>query len=234
MDSGGDVGRITSVGQPPTEREPSAPTALAAGLEVTFVFAGILLYIWRWQHTWPHVWLALWAVVLASQALRHDTLKNLGLLGPGLRPSAQIILPLALLLYVPLLVYGLWHHRLGLLRPGWNSFLLFAGYGIWCLIQQYLAQSYFHNRLMLAIRNRHVTSALIAIMFSAAHIPNPILTVATFVAGFAFAEAFARYRNIYPLALAQAVGGLLLAAVSPETLIHHMRVGPGYLFYGLR
>jgi len=54
------------------------------------------------------------------------------------------------------------------------------------------------------------------------------------VAGFIFAEIFARHRNIWPIALAQAVGGLLLAAVSPASLMHNMRVGPGYLFYGLR
>ena len=66
---------------------------------------------------------------------------------------------------------------------------------------------------MLVIRNRHVSSALIGIMFSATHIPNLILMIATLVAGIVFAEVFARYRNIWPLALAQAVGGLLLAAV---------------------
>jgi len=215
-------------------RERPALPALVAGLEVTAVFAGILLYIWRWQRTLPHVWLALLAVILVSHAVRRETLRDLGLAGTGLRPSAQFILPLALLAYIPLLLYGAIGHRLGLLRPGWSSLLLLLGYGMWCVVQQYLAQSYFHNRLMVAIRNRHLSSALVAIMFSATHIPNPILTVATLVAGFAFAEAFARYRNLYALALAQAVGGLLLAAISPESLIHHMRVGPSYLFFGIR
>ena len=227
------MGQIALAEQLP-RGEPNTGFALVAGLEVTAIFGGILLYIWRWQHTWPLAWLALWAVVMASHALRGDTLEGLGLSLRGLRPCAQFVLPLALILYVPLLFYGFTHHRLGVLRPGWNSLLLFIGYGLWCVIQQYLAQSYFHNRLMLVIRNRHVSSALVATMFSATHLPNPILTVATLIAGFVFAEAFARYRNVYPLALAQAVGGVLLAAVSPEALIHHMRVGPGYLFYGLR
>jgi membrane protease YdiL (CAAX protease family) len=105
---------------------------------------------------------------------------------------------------------------------------------MWCAFQQYLAQSYFHNRLMAAVRSRHLSSLLVGIIFGSAHIPNPILMVATTVAGFIFAEIFARHRNIWPIALAQAVGGLLLAAVSPASLMHNMRVGPGYLFYGLR
>jgi membrane protease YdiL (CAAX protease family) len=108
------------------------------------------------------------------------------------------------------------------------------GYGAWCAFQQYLAQSYFNNRLMEVVRNRHLSSLLVGIIFGSAHIPNLILMVATTVAGFVFAEVFARHRNIWPIALAQAVGGLLIAAVAPASLIHNMRVGPGYLFYGLR
>ena len=104
---------------------------------------------------------------------------------------------------------------------------------MWCAFQQYLAQSFFHNRLMEAVRSRHLSSLLVAIMFSATHLPNPILTVATFIAGFVFAEVFARHRNIWPIALAQAVGGLLLAAVSPASLIRNMRVGPSYFFFHL-
>jgi membrane protease YdiL (CAAX protease family) len=137
-------------------------------------------------------------------------------------------------LYVPLLLYGFAHHRFAFLRPTWQSLLLLVGYGAWCACQQYLAQSFFNNRVMLIIRNRHLSSALVGIMFSATHIPNLILMIATLIAGVVFAEVFARYRNIWPLALAQAVGGLLLAAVAPDVLIHHMRVGPGYFFYGIR
>ncbi|MGO8790727.1 MAG: type II CAAX prenyl endopeptidase Rce1 family protein [Terriglobia bacterium] len=208
--------------------------AVAAALEVALVFAGILAYIWRWQHTMPHMWMALWAFILVSHVLHRDTLRGLGLARTGLRASAQWVLPLAILLYLPLLLYGFARHRLVLLHPTWQSLLTLFGYGAWCLFQQYLTQSYFNNRLMLVIRNRHVSSALVAIMFAGTHIPNLILMIATFVAGFVFAEVFARYRNIWPLALAQAVGGLLIAAVSPAALIHHMRVGPGYFFFGIR
>jgi len=228
------MGQIATAERVSANRERPAQRALVAGLEVSAVFAGILLYIWRWQRSEPHIWLAILAVILASHALRRESFRDLGLSGAGLRRSAQIILPLALALYIPLFAYGVYAHRLDLLGPSWGALLLFMGYGIWCVAQQYLAQSYFHNRLMMAIPNRHLSSVIVAIMFSATHIPNPILTVATLIAGFAFAEAFARYRNIYPLALAQAVGGLLIAAISPESLIHHMRVGPSYLFYGIR
>jgi len=213
---------------------PSRLLVIATAFEVSLILAGILTYIWHWQHTHPRVWIVLFALILASHALHRDTLRGLGLGGNALRASAQWVLPVAVVLYLPMLFYGFQHHYLAFLRPTWQSLVLLLGYGCWCAFQQYLTQSYFHNRLMLVIRNRHVSSALVGIMFSATHIPNLILMVATLVAGFVFAEVFSRYRNIWPLALAQAVGGLLLAAVAPDALIHHMRVGPGYFFYGIR
>jgi hypothetical protein len=42
---------------------------------------------------------------------------------------------------------------------------------------------------------------------------------------------FRRYRSLYPLMLGHAVLGLTLAITMPDSLIHHMRVGLGYLKY---
>ena len=224
----------TSLGKVEDGEGPSRQLAITTALEVALILAGILLYIWHWQRTNPHVWIVLFALILASHVLHRDTLRGLGLGGNALRACAQWVLPVAVFLYLPMLFYGLRHHYLAFLRPTWQSLILLLGYGCWCAFQQYLTQSYFHNRLMLVIRNRHVSSALVGIMFSATHIPNLILMVATLIAGWVFAEVFFRYRNIWPLALAQAVGGLVLAAVAPDSLIHHMRVGPGYFFYGIR
>jgi len=198
------------------------------------VYAGIVTYIWRWQHTFPHTWMALWGFILVSHLLHRDTFRSLGLSLAGMRANAQMVLPIALAFYIPLLAYGFARHALTYVPVNRHAAASLLGYGAWCAFQQYLAQSYFHNRLMEAVRSRHLSSLLVGIIFGSAHIPNPILMVATTLAGFIFAEIYARHRNIWPLALAQAVGGLLLAAVSPASLMHNMRVGPGYLFYGLR
>jgi hypothetical protein len=209
-------------------------TRLLTGLEAVGMFACVLLYIWRWQYTLPHLWIMLLAVVFATHFIHGDTLRDLGLTGLELRASAERALPIMLALYVPLVIYGFAVARLKLTSPGVASLAYFGGYGSWCVAQQYLMQSYFHNRLIAALRNPHLSSAMAALMFGAAHIPNPILMVATTVAGFVFAEVFAHHRNIWPLAFAQTVGGFLVAAVSPPSLIHNMRVGPGYLFWNLR
>lgn len=225
---------ITSVGEFEATRIRHSWLPIYSALEAVLLFAGIMAYIWRWHHAVTGLWMALWGIILISQILHRDTFRSLGLTLAGMRSSAELVLPIALASYIPLLVYGFARHALIFVAVNRHAVESLVGYGFWCAFQQYLAQSYFHVRLMEAVRSRHLRSLLVGIIFGAAHIPNPILMVATTLAGFVFAEVFARHRNIWPLALAQAVGGLLLAAVSPASLMHNMRVGPGYLFYGLR
>jgi hypothetical protein len=177
--------------------------------------------------------MALLAVVLASHVAHRDRLDEVGLTFHGLRASARFVLPLALAFFLPAVIYGFASGALRVIQPGERTLVSFLGYGEWCVFQQYLMQSYFHHRLMGLTSNRHLSSALVALMFGGAHIPNPILTVATTLGGFALAEVFARHRNIFPLALGQTVGGFLIAALSPAALIHNMRVGPGYFLFGL-
>ena len=206
----------------------------ATAAEILLIYAGILLYIWRWQATFPRVWMLLLGTVLLSQTLRRESPRALGLTSKGLRGSARIVLPLAAALYVPALLYGLATHSLMLMAPNKRTLVTLVGYMLWCLFQQYVTQSYFHVRLMSLLDNRHLRSLAVALLLGGTHLPNPILTVATSVGGFILAEVFARHRNIWPLALAQAAGGFLIAALSPAALIHNMRVGPGYYFYDFR
>ena len=218
---------------PPESRVATTSKTLTV-LEVLAAYAGILYYIWRWQFTRPQVWILILALILASQIVRGDSRRALGITLSNIRLTAQAILPLAAAAYLSLTVYGLARHTLVLVIPGKPALKYFLGYGSWCVAQQYLMQSYFHNRLMSVVRSPHVSSVLVALMFGAAHIPNPILVGATTLGGFVLAEIFAWGRNIWPLVLAQTVGGFVVAALSPPSLIHNMRVGPAYFFYGLQ
>ncbi len=70
-----------------------------------------------------------------------------------------------------------------------------------------------------------------ALLFCIAHLPSPVLTLLSFIGGLLFCEMFRRYRNIFPLGLVHAALGLTIAASLPDSLLHHMRVGLGYLLY---
>lgn len=200
----------------------------ATALEVLLVFTGILLYIWRWQYHHPRSWLWLLAAVLLSHLIHRDRLRDMGLGIAGMRSCAESILPLAVAIYLPVLAYFLVRGRLHVIFPNGVALDRFLGYGAWCALQQYLAQSYFHRRLLRVIRTPHLSPVLVAVMFGACHIPNTILIIVTTLGGYILAEVYARHRNIWPLALAQAVGGFLVATLAPPALIHNMRVGPGY------
>ncbi|PYV20227.1 MAG: hypothetical protein DMG27_23545 [Acidobacteria bacterium] len=241
MDMRAFVSTVTPVSEAPSTVASSAPPApartvsqVATALELLLVYSGILLYIWRWQTTHPRAWAPLLAVVLLSHVAHGDTAPKLGLTTVELRANAEAVLPVMAALYLPLFAYGFARHTLTLVAPGTPTLEWFTSYGLWAAFQQYLAQSYFHNRLMSVVRSRRLSSLLVAIMFGAAHIPNPVLMAATTIGGLIFSEAFARHRNIWPLALAHTAGAFLIAAVAPASLIHNMRVGPGYYFYRMR
>lgn len=196
--------------------------------EVAAVYTGILLYIWRWHRPHPLVWIPILGFIVLSHALHRDTLRGMGLTKRQARESARIILPLAFSIYGAVAVWALLAHRLALPWPRHIAVGSAATYAVWCCFQQRLMQSYFYRRLETVLRSPHLSTAVVALMFAGAHIPNIVLMAATLVGGFILSEVFARHPNIWPLALVQFAGGLLIAAVFPASLTHHMRVGPGY------
>jgi len=103
-------------------------------------------------------------------------------------------------------------------------------YAIWALMQQFMLQSFFFVRLESLLGGRRAVWAA-ALLFAIPHIPNPLLTLLSFLGALFFCEMFRRYRNLYPLGLVHAGLGLTIAASLPNGVLHHMRVGLGYLMY---
>jgi membrane protease YdiL (CAAX protease family) len=104
------------------------------------------------------------------------------------------------------------------------------GYVLWALIQEFVLQSFFFNRF----EELYGSSAAVwiaASLFGVVHLPSPVLTTATLIGALFFCEMFRRYRSIYPLAIDHALLGLTIAFTMPDSLLHHMRVGLGYLRY---
>ena len=104
-------------------------------------------------------------------------------------------------------------------------------YSVWALAQQFLLQAFFYRRVEVLAGNGLRAVAVTAILFAAAHIPNPLLVPVTLLGGLASCELFRRHRNLYPLAVAHALIGLALAVSVPDSIQRHMRVGLGYLHY---
>jgi hypothetical protein len=101
-------------------------------------------------------------------------------------------------------------------------------YAIWALVQQFILQSIFFLRFESLVGSRRAVFAA-ASLYAVAHIPSPVLTILSFIGGVIFCELFRRWRNIYPLGIIHAALGLTIAASFPDSWLHHMRVGIGYL-----
>lgn len=103
-------------------------------------------------------------------------------------------------------------------------------YVVWALTQEFILQSFFFTRCE-DLFGGSTAVWVAATLFAAAHLPSPLLTTFTFVAALFFCSMFRRYRSIYPIAVVHALLGLTVAMTMPDNLLHHMRVGIGYLRY---
>lgn len=172
-------------------------------------------------------YLAALAVLVVSVAFSHPRVRELGIGFAGLRgaawtvPLAAIVCGIAIVIAAKLGTFTL----LSGPKPiYWHTIF----YAIWALEQQFILNSFFYKRFEYLLGDTTVAVVITALLFSLVHIPNPVLVPATFLGGLFFVEAFRRWRNIYPLAIAHAMFGLTLAITFPNHWIRHMRVGLGF------
>lgn len=194
--------------------------------DVTLLPAFTFWFIWRLQFTARGTWVIFVAWFVASFLLHRDTPKTLGWRADNIWPATKQSIAVFGLMSVVLVIVGF---SLGASRhvsPGWITSL--GGYFAFCLLQQVALNSLLHNRMMSLMHNEWLAAAFTGAIFAACHWPNPVLVPLTFVGGAAMAWMFGRVRNIIPLAIGQALLGMLVGWAFPMAWHHHMRVGPGY------
>jgi hypothetical protein len=224
------VGAATGTARParlPTPRNDSR-FRLAAAAEALAVFAICQLYLWRLSQTHRRSWPLILILMLFSICWRRETPARLGLLITRGLGAARWVAAGVLFGAAPVLIWGWRLGQVSLMRPDSWAVTQFTSYLCWCVLQQFALQSYMHNRLMDAVPNRHFTSVAVGVIFASLHLPNPVLTIATLPGGVAMGEVFARHRNIWLLALGQAIVATALLVAFPDTWHHRLRVGPGF------
>ena len=200
-------------------------------LELAIGYGLILLVIWTprpWQR-WLTYATALFLAAVTWRAFH--SWRAMGLRGTNLLRSMWVVVAAV---FLAAIVVGV-SHRAGTMHPvgGPRDFVRrYWGYAIWALVQQLLLQDFFLRRLLNVWPRRQVLAALAAAgIFALAHLPNPVLTPITFCWGYLACLLFLRYRNIFPLAMAHALVGITLSTAIPNSVMHNMRVGLGYLHY---
>jgi len=175
-----------------------------------------------------------WAFIVAGTVIvfvlvDRPSLKRMGL-GLPTRFGASLVLAVSFATAVFLGLVVRWAGGQIPANPIWPSFHLMWQYVAWALIQEFLLQSFFFTRCEELFGS--LTAVWVAAtVFAAAHLPSPILTTLTFAGGLFFCEMFRRYRSIYPIGIVHGMLGLSIALTMPDSLLHHMRVGIGYLSY---
>lgn len=156
---------------------------------------------------------------------RHgDDLARLGLGKPGLKDAARLTV-----VYVVPILAGLFVWALTRPAPPLPKIIFgLIGYPVWAFAQEYALLGFAANRLEEGVGPRPLlVSCLNGVLFSLIHSPNPMLMTACFVSGSVFTRIFLKTRNVYPLALAHALGGFLLSWIFLDQY-NAMMVGPAY------
>ena len=102
---------------------------------------------------------------------------------------------------------------------------------VWGAAQQWVLQTVLLREAQRAT-SRRAGIVVAAALFAVLHLPNPLLTAATFAGALCWCAIYDRHPNVAPLACSHALGTLALRyAFDPETL-GRLRVGHAYLMLG--
>jgi hypothetical protein len=195
-------------------------------LEPLTVFGLIMAYIWEFRYSHHRLWLAILAGILLSHLARREGAEALGFDRRNLRECLNEFAPALAFLALAMIAAGILFQTTRPLTIR-DAALAWAGYLPWGTFQQYMLNGYFLRRLTTAMPGRPAAVAT-AVLFSGVHLPNWFLMAVALVAGYVCARIYSRYRNLYFLGIAHATIGILLLLVVPDSVSHHLVVGPGW------
>ena len=209
-----------------------------AGWEIASVVSSI--FIAEWLASVAVDWMRIAVVVpiglafvlsISSHRLRGETLRDLGFrLDNFLQAAGLLTLPMIVTAIVCLAI-GWWTgERIDFLR--WHisrplAVQLILGFA-WGFVQQYMLQSLVNRRAQIVWGRGWLSVLVVAAIFAGLHLPNPALTVATFVGGVIWAAVYQRAPNIFALAISHSLMTWIVVSTVPASALHHLRIGLKY------
>lgn len=199
------------------------------GIEVFLIQALFFGVLWGLYDREANAYLvfagvALTLLLFIYSLIRHwNGLKEYGI--QTVNTGAALKSAVTALLSVALICFGFaWLKGTGIAWPKWTRYIEFPLAG---LLQQLIFQGYFYNRYESVFRRRTAAIVLSALTFAFFHLPNRPLMLVTFLTGLYAAYFFARFRNIFILALLHGWISLMLTmTLEPAGFIQSYKVGP--------
>jgi membrane protease YdiL (CAAX protease family) len=189
------------------------------------LFLSIMGYIWIWRATHPYLWIAILGSLLLSHVLHGESTRELGFDRTRLRECAHRFAPLLAVLALAMIAGGLLLNTTRRI-PADQAFLALFAYLPWGVLQQYMLNGYFLNRFDRAF-TPGASALLTAVLFGVVHSPNWFLMGVGLVGGWCATQVYRRHRNLLFLGIAHATIGFLLFVTVPDSISHHLNVGPG-------
>lgn len=167
------------------------------------------------------------ALMLISHRQRGETLREVGFrLDNVLNTARLLLLPTFGAVLVILAVA--WMLNQSFISAPWrNRFLLLP---IWALVQQYALNGFINRRAQLVMGKGWQSVLVVALIFGLLHLPNPLLSLLTFIAGLIWAFVYQRHPNLFALALSHSIISITLALAVSSKWLDSLRVG--FKFFG--
>jgi hypothetical protein len=168
--------------------------------------------------------------MLVSHRLRGETAREVGWRFDNFLEAMRLLLPPMIVVTALLVASGWYAGTLDFRRwEGGQSIMGVPGLSlIWGPLQQYALQGFINRRAQVALGRGASSVLLVALLFALFHLPNPLLTFATFAGGLLWAWAYQRAPNIYAVGLSHSLMTWVMISSVPPGALHNLRVGFKY------
>ena len=215
------------------QSDPTISSRTLAFAEIISVALSCFIAEWMFlsflsQYRWLVMVPLLLAVsfMLVSHRAYSETARDIGFRFDNIVPALRLLIWPTLIAVVIILLIG-WYltgppSLPRLLRP---RLLLVPA---WALFQQYALQGFMNRRAQVVFGKGLVSVVLVAVVFAALHLPNPVLSILTLLGGLIWAAVYQREANLFALAASHTVASVSLAIALPLNVINGLRVGFKY------
>ncbi|MDQ3258350.1 MAG: CPBP family intramembrane metalloprotease [Acidobacteriota bacterium] len=220
-----------------TGRVIKSPDCALAAWEIASVIASALIAEWvvlsigdgaQWLNAFPLI--SAFAFIIFSQRTRGESWRDLGWrvdnFGAAMR---RLLLPM-LAATIFCLAVGWFNESVNFNRwRGGQTILGMPALGfLWSLLQQFILQAFINRRAQMIWGAGWKSILSVALVFAVLHLPNPLLTLATFAGGAVWAAVYQRTPNLFALGLSHSIMTWVLISNFPPVSLHGLRVGFKY------